>query len=100
MLAEFAINNKIHSTTKVSPFMMNYGRELRMGVDIRRKRKMEKVMEFVERIKKVQEEAGVALKRTQKEMKQQVDRERNMAEEKDFSRGKLLGKYTVKILYE
>jgi len=79
---------------------VNYGRELRMGVDIRRKRKMEKVMEFVERIKKVQEEAGVALKRTQKEMKQQVDRERNMAEEKDFSRGKLLGKYTVKILYE
>jgi len=100
VLAEFAINNKIHSTTKVSPFMVNYGRELRMGVDIRRKRKMEKVMEFVERIKKVQEEAGVALKRTQKEMKQQVDRERNMAEEKDFSRGKLLGKYTVKILYE
>jgi len=100
VLAEFAINNKIHSTTKVSPFMMNYGRELRMGVDIRRKRKMEKVMEFVERIKKVQEEAGVALKRTQKEMKQQVDRERNMAEEKDFSRGKLLGKYAVKILYE
>jgi len=100
VLAEFAINNKIHSTTKVSPFMVNYRRELRMGVDIRRKRKMEKVMEFVERIKKVQEEAGVALKRTQKEMKQQVDRERNMAEEKDFSRGKLLGKYTVKILYE
>ena len=80
--------------------MVKYRRELRKGVDIRRKRKMEKVMEFVKRIKKVQEEAGVVLKRMQEEMKQQADRERNMAEEKDFSRGKLSGKYTVKILYE
>ena len=100
MLAEFAINNKIHSTTKVSPFMANYRRELRMGVDIRKKRKMEKVIEFVERIKKLQEKAGVALKKIQEEMKQQADRERNIAEEKDFSRGKLPGKYTVKMLYE
>ena len=29
--AEFAVNNKTHTTTKVSPFMANYGRELRMG---------------------------------------------------------------------
>ena len=36
-VAEFAINNKIHSTTKVSLFMANYRRELIMGVDIRRK---------------------------------------------------------------
>ena len=34
-------------------FMTNYRRELRMEVDIRRKGKMEKVMEFVERIKKI-----------------------------------------------
>jgi len=32
--AEFAINNKIHSTTKVFPFMANYGREIRMGGNI------------------------------------------------------------------
>jgi len=32
--AEFAINNKIHSTTKVFPFMTNYGREIRMGGNI------------------------------------------------------------------
>jgi len=30
-LAEFAVNNKVHTTTKVSSFMANYGRELRMG---------------------------------------------------------------------
>jgi len=40
-------------TTKVSLFIANYGRELRMGANIRRKKKIEKVIEFVERIKKV-----------------------------------------------
>jgi len=43
--------------------MVNYKRELRMGIDIRRKRKIEKVMEFSERIKKIQEDAGAALRR-------------------------------------
>jgi len=33
-LAEFTVNNKIYSTTKVSPFMANYGREVRMEKDI------------------------------------------------------------------
>ena len=28
---EFTVNNKTHTATKVSPFMANYGRELRMG---------------------------------------------------------------------
>jgi len=52
-LAEFTINNKTYSTTKVSLFMANYGRELRMGVDLRRKGKIEKTMEFAERIRKI-----------------------------------------------
>jgi len=51
-LAELAMNNKIHSVTKMSLFMVNYGRELRMGVDIRRKRKMEKAMELAGRMKR------------------------------------------------
>jgi len=62
-LAKFTVNNKVYSTTKVSPFIANYGRELRMGGDIRRKGKVEKAMEFVEKLKKVQEEVGAALKR-------------------------------------
>jgi len=33
--------------------MANYGRELRIGADIRRKGKVEKAIEFAERIKKV-----------------------------------------------
>jgi len=62
-LAEFAVNNKVYSTTKMSPFIANYGRELRMGADIRKKEKVEKAMEYVERLKKMQEEAGAALRK-------------------------------------
>jgi len=67
--AKFAINNKIHSAIKIPLFMANYRRELRIEVDIRRKGKIEKAIEFAEMMKRVQEEAGVALKRAQKEMK-------------------------------
>jgi len=51
--AEFAVKNQSYSPTKISLFMANYGRELRIGVNIRRKGKMEKAMEFLERMKKV-----------------------------------------------
>ena len=78
--AEFAINNKVHTVTKVSPFMANYGKELRMGGDIRRKGKVESATKFVERMKKVQEEAEVALKKMQEEMKRYVDRGRKETE--------------------
>ena len=67
--------------TKVSPFMANYGKELRMGEDIRRKGKVEGVTEFVERMKKVHEEVEVALKKTQEKMKRYADRERKETEE-------------------
>jgi len=72
--AEFAVNNKIHSTTKVSLFMANYGREVRMRGDIKKKGKVEKAMEFVERMKKIQKEAEVALKKVQEEMKRYTDK--------------------------
>jgi len=52
-MAEFVVNNKTHLATKVSLFMANYRRKLRMEADIRRKRKVEKITEFMERIKKV-----------------------------------------------
>ena len=74
------MNNKVHTATKVSPFMANYGKELRMGGDVRRKGKVERVTKFVERMKKVQEEAAAALKKTQEEMKRYADRGRKEAE--------------------
>ena len=71
--AEFAVNNKAHTAIKMLPFMANYRRELRMGGDIRKKGKVESATEFVERMKKVHEEAGAALKKTQEEMKRYAD---------------------------
>ena len=56
--------------------MVNYGRELRIEVDLRRKRKMEKTTKFMERIRKVQEKVEAALVKMQEEMKRQADRRR------------------------
>ena len=36
---EFAFNNKIHTVTKSSPFKVNYGQELRMDFEIKKKGK-------------------------------------------------------------
>ena len=80
-VAEFAINNKVHMATKVSLFMENYGREMRMGGDIRRKGKVESATEFVERMKKIHEEVEAALRKTQEEMKRYADRGRKETEE-------------------
>jgi len=68
-LAEFVVNNKVHTVTKVSSFIANYGREMRMGGDIRKSGKVEKAIEFMERIKRVHEEARAALKKAQEDMK-------------------------------
>ena len=69
--AEFVVNNKIHSVTKVSPFMVNYDKQSKIGADIRKKGKVEKVIEFAKRMKKVQEKVGAALRKAQKEIKKQ-----------------------------
>jgi len=42
---------------------------------------VEKATEFVERLKKVQEEAGAALRKAQEEMKKYIDRKRKEMEE-------------------
>ena len=78
--AEFVVNNKTHTAIKVSLFIANYRRELRMGRDIRKKGKVESATEFVERMKKVHEEAEAALKKTQKEIKRYADQSRKETE--------------------
>ena len=83
--AEVAVNNKVHIATKVLPFIANYRRELRMGSNIRKKEKVESMIEFVKRIKKVHKEAGVTLKKAQEDMKRQADRGRK--ETKDWKKG-------------
>ena len=53
MTAEFVVNNKTYSATKVSLFMVNYSRELRIRADIRKKEKVKKIMDFVKKMKKI-----------------------------------------------
>jgi len=60
---------------------VNYGRELRIGFDIRKKGKNEKAKEFVREIKERHEEARAVLVKLQEEMKRQVDRSRKEIEE-------------------
>jgi len=80
-MAEFAFNNKVHTATKSSPFQVNYGREPRMGFDIKKKRKNKKAEEFARKMKERHEEVRAALVRSQEEMKRQADRSRKEAEE-------------------
>jgi len=72
--AEFVYNNKIYIATKILPFKVNYGQDPRMGFKGRRKRKYEAAGKFVERIKKIQEEAKAVLGKAQKEMKKFANR--------------------------
>ena len=53
VFVEFVVNSKVYSATKVFLFIANYKKELRMEADIRRKEKVEKITEFVERMKKI-----------------------------------------------
>jgi len=46
------VNNKVHSATKLLPFIANYIRELKMGAAIRRKGKVEKATELTGRMRK------------------------------------------------
>ena len=59
---EFVVNNKVHLVIKLSPFMANYSRELRMGGNIRRKGKVEKAMEFVKKNEKSTRKGGSSFK--------------------------------------
>jgi len=60
-MVEFVYNNKIHTATKILPFKANYGQNPRMGFEGRRKGKYETAEKFVERMKKIQEEAKAVL---------------------------------------
>ena len=80
-MVEFTVNNKVHTAIKVLSFIANYERKLQMGADIRRKGKVEKMIEFIERMRRIQEEAEAALKKAQEEMRRQADRGRQKVEE-------------------
>ena len=51
--AEFAYNNKAHSSTQTSPFKANYGQDPRMGFEGRKKGKYAGAEKFVEKMKEI-----------------------------------------------
>ena len=73
-MAEFVYNNKMHSSTKMLPFKANYRQNPRMGFERRKKEKYKETEKFVEKIKKIQEEAKTVLEKAQEEMKKYADR--------------------------
>jgi len=79
--AEFTYNNKIHAATKTPLFKANYGQDPRMGFEGRRKGRYEVAGKFVERMKKIQEEAKAALEKAQGEMKKYANRRQREEEE-------------------
>ena len=79
--AEFAYNNKAHSSTKISPFKANYGQDPRMGFKGRKKGKYVGAERFVEKIKEIQEEAKAALRKAQEDIRKYADKKRSDADE-------------------
>jgi len=80
-MAEFTYNNKIHTATKNSLFKVNYRQDPRIGFEGRRKGKYKAAGKFVEKMRKIQKEAKVALGKAQEEMKKFADRKRGEGEE-------------------
>ena len=78
--AEFAYNNKVHSSTKMLPFKANYGQNPRMGFKIRKKEKDKKAEKFATKMKEIQKEAKVVLGKVQEEIKKYADRKRVKAD--------------------
>jgi len=78
---EFAYNNKVHSSTRTTPFKANYGQDPRMGFEGRKKGKYEGAEKFVTKMKEIQEEAKAALGKAQEEMKKYMDRKREDVDE-------------------
>ena len=97
-MAEFAYNNKMHSSTKVSPFKANYGQDPRMGFEMRRKGKYKGAEKFVMKMKEIQEEAKAALGKAQEEMKKYTDKKRG--EVNDYKVGDLVMLSTKDLKYQ
>jgi len=61
---EFAYNNKVYLSTKVSPFKANYRQDSQMGFEIRKKGKYEGAERFAKKMQKIQEKAKMALEKS------------------------------------
>jgi len=79
--AEFAYNNKVHSSTQTTPFKANYRQDPRMEFEGRKKEKYEGAKKFIEKMKEIQEEARAVLGKVQEEIKKYADRKKGKADD-------------------
>jgi len=79
--AEFAYNNKVHSSTQTTPFKANYRQDPRMEFEGRKKEKYEGAKKFIEKMKEIQEEARAVLGKVQEEIKKYANRKRGKADD-------------------
>jgi len=75
-IAEFAYNNKMYSSTQISPFKANYRQDPRIGFKGRKKEKYQGVEKSIEKMKEIQKEAKAMLGKAQEEIKKYADRKR------------------------
>jgi transposase InsO family protein len=76
-LAEFQHNNKVHSSTQQTPFMLDTGQHPRMDFELHQHpSKIEAVNEFKDRMEKALEEAWSALAQVQEDMAHYYNRKR------------------------
>ena len=96
--AEFAYNNRTHSSTKMLPFKANYRQKPRIGFKGRKKGKYEGAEKFVKKMKEIQEEAKAVLGKAQEKMKKYADRKQ--AEVNDYKVGYLVILSTKDLKYQ
>jgi len=96
--AEFAYNNKAHTSTRMLPFKANYGQDSRMGFEERKKGKYKRAEKFVEKMQEIQEEAKAVLGKAQEDIKKYTDRKR--VEVDEYKVGDLIMLSTKDLKYQ
>jgi len=96
--AEFAYNNKVHSSTQMLLFKANYRQDPRMEFEGKKKGKYVGAEKFIEKMKEIQEEAKAVLGKVQDNMKKYADRGRS--EVNEYEVGDLVMLSTKNLKYQ
>jgi len=80
-LAEFSHNNRVQSSTRQTPFMLNSGKHPRLGIEPLREVQHASVENFVQRMQASRKEAEAALQQAADDMARYYDQHRSAAVE-------------------